>query len=334
MKFDSHLFGLNAKWYVLGGIILALCAALAHLARWHWSFDLLSHFLIQYAFFGFVFFVIFVLLKLPLLGVLMLMLSVFAYYETRLPLTHPWQFTPPPRIETERNLLRVVQYNKHYDNKNYTAIAQWLNNASEPVDIAFLLEVEPEDARALRSLTSGRYPYTQPAEGLGPDFSLILSRHPFLSMDVKKIAPSIIPTRGTRFEIQPEGFSRPVAFYTFHTRVPIAARGQAQRNAEIAGMAEWIAQDRSTDKILAGDFNITPYSPYFYELKEKSGLQYQSYGVFPPATWVSYFVLPVLKIPIDHMLFGKGLDLLEIKAGPSFGSDHQALIGVFRPSSP
>lgn len=329
MNSDLYFLGLHAKLYLAVSVLLVLCFGLSHFSRWHWICDLLSHFMVQYAFFAFVFFFIFIVLKMPLLSLAMFVVGLLAGYETRLPLSQPWHFFPTPRIDTERNILRVVQYNKYYDNKNYAPIAAWLNNTDEPFDVVFLLEVEPEDAKALRSLTAETYPFTLPAEGLGPDFSIILSRHKVLSYEERKIAPHRVRTRGVRFEIQPEGYQQPVVFFGFHTRVPILAKGQAHRNAEMNGMAEWVASDPSPYKIAVGDWNITPYSPYFSDFAKNSGMAYQTYGGFPPSTWVSFFTVPVFKIPIDHMLYGKGFNLTDLKIGPAFGSDHHSLTGSF-----
>ncbi len=329
MKFEAHLLGLNAKWYLLAAGILVLCYGLSHLARWHWTLDLLSHFQVQYAFFGLVFFAIFVVLKMPLVALVMLAVFAGAFYETRAPLSQSWQFSPPQRIETDRSRIRVLHYNKYYSNKRHDQITQFLKNNGEPFDVVFLMEVEPDDARILREALADTYPYSLPAEGIGPDFSLIFSLHELLSNEHRMVAPEHVRTRGTRFTIKPEGFDQPIALYTLHTRVPIAARGQFRRNAELSGMSQWIAADPSPYKILAGDFNITPYSPFFGDFVRDSGLTYQTYGVFPPGTWVSFFTLPFLKIPIDHMLAGPGMRLLELTPGPARGSDHNSLVGIF-----
>lgn len=329
MKFEAYLFGLNAKWYLLTTGILVACYGLSHLARWHWTLDLLSHFQVQYAFFAIVFFAIFVVLKMPLAALVMLAVFAGAFYETRVPLAQPWQFSPPQRIETDRTALRVLHYNKYYSNKRHDQIVQFLRNGGQPFDVVFLMEVEPDDAKVLREALADTYPYSIPAEGIGPDFSLILTRHEPLSTEHRAVAPEHVRTRGTRFTIQPNGFAEPLSLYTLHTRVPIAAQGQFRRNAELSGMARWIASDPSPHKILAGDFNITPYSPYFHDFVRESGLTYQTYGVFPPGTWVSFFTLPFLKIPIDHMMAGPGMRLLELTPGAAKGSDHHSLIGVF-----
>lgn len=334
MKFEAYLFGLNAKWYFIAAGILVACYGLSHLARWHWSLDLLSHFQVQYAFFAMVFVAIFLVLKMPLAALVMFAVFAGAFYETRAPLSDPWQFFPPQRIETDRNLLRVLHYNKYYSNKKHEQIVQFLKNGEQPFDAVFLMEVEPDDAKILRAALADTYPYSIPAEGIGPDFSLILTRHEPLSTEHRAVAPEHVRTRGTRFTIQPEGFAQPIALYTIHTRVPVTYFGHKKRNAELAGMAKWIADDPSPYIILAGDFNITPYSPAFGDFVRESGLTYQTYGVFPPGTWVSFFTLPFLKIPIDHMLAGPGMRLLELKPGPSQWSDHNSLTGVFTMKPP
>ena len=80
---------------------------------------------------------------------------------------------------------------------------------------------------------------------------------------------------------------------------------------------------------MAGDWNITPYSPYFDELKKRSGLKYEITTIFPAHTWPSPFILPLFQIPIDHILYKGDLQLISKERGPAMGSDHYPLIATF-----
>ncbi len=74
---------------------------------------------------------------------------------------------------------------------------------------------------------------------------------------------------------------------------------------------------------MIGDLNLTPFSPFFKELLERSGLADARKPLGLHVTWPT-MSLPVW-IPIDHCLAGTGLRIGEVRRGRDLGSDHYPL---------
>ena len=106
----------------------------------------------------------------------------------------------------------------------------------------------------------------------------------------------------------------------------------AQRNAELEHVATFINskhRDATDNVVLLGDWNITPYSPFFSQLLNATGFKNQTTTRFFLPTWPAQYYAP-FRIPIDHILHRGKMTLLDKHLGPSLGSDHQALVAVFR----
>ncbi|MDP3496027.1 MAG: endonuclease/exonuclease/phosphatase family protein [Hyphomonadaceae bacterium] len=76
--------------------------------------------------------------------------------------------------------------------------------------------------------------------------------------------------------------------------------------------------------ILAGDFNATPWCPAFSSIP---GRRVGGY-LFAP-TWFSN--LPLLGLPIDHIIVSPALKASAYRVAPSTGSDHRALLARVHP---
>ena len=122
---------------------------------------------------------------------------------------------------------------------------------------------------------------------------------------------------------------KPIAIYALHTLPPMSRSFQEQRNFELSVLALYAQPSPDIHVIAEGDWNITPYSPWFRDLLKKTDLNYQSYGLFLDPTWPSFMPLAMLRIPIDQILFSNGLIQTGKYVGPSTGSDHHALIAGF-----
>ena len=76
--------------------------------------------------------------------------------------------------------------------------------------------------------------------------------------------------------------------------------------------------------IVAGDFNVTPWSPHFRDLLKAAGLRNAACGPGYLATWPRWF-WPA-RIPIDHVLLKGPWAVTTLRLGPAFGSDHYPII--------
>ena len=90
---------------------------------------------------------------------------------------------------------------------------------------------------------------------------------------------------------------------------------QLDELARLVVSREWV--------LVIGDLNVTPFSPYFRRLLDRSGLvdARQPQGIH--VTWPAY---PIpLWIPIDHGLASPGLPVTDVRRGPDVGADHYPL---------
>lgn len=302
-----------------------LCAATlaSFCARWHWALDLFSHFVNQYIVGGIIIAAILYLLKSPRHAALCLCLSLLSFTETRLNLEHPFQFSAPT-LQTGESIT-IVQYNHLITSLNLET-AQWLKENQDQFDIIILQEASFKTEEMAQSLLK-QYPH-QILEGKLHTFGLVvLSKYEISTYKTHAIQSLGKQNTLIQAEIQTPKF--PITLYTIHTMPPISRDATEQRQKELNIVANMIKGDPSENIILAGDFNLTPTSPYFADLLDISGLNYQAFGVFHNPTWPKANILPFLKIPIDHTLYNQNLVLIDRYAGPSFSSDHHALVSTF-----
>jgi endonuclease/exonuclease/phosphatase (EEP) superfamily protein YafD len=72
--------------------------------------------------------------------------------------------------------------------------------------------------------------------------------------------------------------------------------------------------------LVCGDFNLTPYSPYFDRFTAAAGLTDVRLRQGLGFSWPGFF--PLAGIPIDHCLFRGPLAVESIERLDRFGSDH------------
>ena len=90
------------------------------------------------------------------------------------------------------------------------------------------------------------------------------------------------------------------------------------------GAAE-LMRETPGPKVLLGDLNVTPWSPYFQDLVEGSGLRDVRVGSGLWTTWP--MPLPsFLRIPIDHCLTSDDVAVREFTTVGGTGSDHRAIL--------
>lgn len=304
-------------------VVLLAANILSLFAAHHWVFDLFVNFRIQYFAGGLILFAACLYYKKTAHALLMALIAVLSFIQMQTIYSEPWRIEGP---DVAANL-KVVQYNKLNINGDYDDIGAWLRDPANDYDVVIVNESRPDTIarlQAFKDVLPHQYPDNED-ERFG-DIS-VLSKHPV------RITPLIMPIMdrmhaGTKIVLSKPGLE-PVSIYAYHAQVPIGGRPAARRNAEMRMMAEFVRDSKDRNIIFMGDWNLTPWSPLFKDVVKTSGLTYQNYGLMPRATWPSVNLLPVLMIPIDHILFSRGLILHDIERGPSNGSDHHSLIARF-----
>ena len=66
--------------------------------------------------------------------------------------------------------------------------------------------------------------------------------------------------------------------------------------------------------VMAGDLNVTPWSPHFQSALERGGLVDSRLGFGLQPTWPSF--LPGMRIPIDHVLSTPDVTIHRVERGP------------------
>ena len=111
--------------------------------------------------------------------------------------------------------------------------------------------------------------------------------------------------------------------YATHPLPPVQDLSYRMRNTQIDKIAEQIAAG-SGAAILAGDLNLTPWSPIIRSFLKKTGLSLSrsGFGILP--TWPTQ--IPLLSIPIDYCLVSSDFRVISTQTESITGSDHKALI--------
>ncbi len=143
----------------------------------------------------------------------------------------------------------------------------------------------------------------------------IFSRIPFTDIKVHHFgdnnSPTIVAQLGLEGQI--------LTLIAAHPPPPTTKSKIELRNRQLFEIAHFIA-NYSGACILIGDLNITPWSPFFRDLMDQSGLQDSRIGFGLQPSWPTTF--PLLYIPIDHILVSDEINVHRRQVGPRIGSDH------------
>ena len=108
-----------------------------------------------------------------------------------------------------------------------------------------------------------------------------------------------------------------------HLSAPTSPRRAAARKQELIELAARSAAVTGP-LVVAGDFNVTPYSPYFVQWLADSGLTDSRRGRTLSVSWPT--TSPWLGVPIDHVAVNTGFDILSHRRLPNFDSDHYGVL--------
>lgn len=296
---------------LLLGIGLATGCSLA--ARHWWVFELLSHFRCQYAVITAVLLFSFATLKRA--GFVCLAAAIFiANFWELAPFLLPAESTVHgPHSHT----LRIVTLNLHWRNDDPQATVEFIHQSTP--DIIVLEEVTENWQRVLQGLIS-EFPHQRISTHKGVFGIAILSRFPLLESLVIESPSARTPSILAKLKWKSD---RVITVIASHTLPPTSRARARQRNAQLNELAALI-QQQAQPIIVAGDLNITPWSPWFQDLLTTTKLQDNRKGFGIQATFPSW--QPCLRIPIDHVLTSPEIETISFQAGPYLGSDHLPVV--------
>lgn len=290
--------------------LIALAAWLGFLlgfaGRWAWPFDLLANFRLHYA-------VLLALSALTLVWVRRPRMAGFAFIGAVLTAASiigytGWHSQPARAAAGE---FRFVTFNVFYANEDFARIGEYLERID--ADVIALQELNAPQARKLAThLPSYPQVYLHAAHRYG---AVVFSRWPIEKAETLELIPG-----GARVaQVVIDWRGRPVTVLGAHLHWPLSLSSARQRNAELEQLAK-VASRIQGPLLIGGDFNITPWSPYFRDAVEHSGLQDCARGRGLIATWPTF--LPSFGIRIDQCLASRDWRVVGVHTGPTLGSDH------------
>ena len=292
-----------------GSSILALGA------RGHWLMDLLANFRVQYALYLVVAALLFFLCRNSRWAVVTAVLAALNLW-----IISPYLVPSPRSAVVEKELgesFRLMNFNVLSSNRRHDDVITYLRE--KDADFVFLLEASPEWEPALKKL-SDLYPHQKHEIQAGNFGIALLSKTPFQKVEVAEYTPLIASIDALVLV----GDKR-VRLIGTHPYPPINAKVCRLRNAHMQRLAESIAKETGATKtIVAGDFNMTPWSPHFVDFLSASQLEDSAKGRGVMPTW---YALPLFSfgVPIDHICVSEGIHIEDRGVGPDLGSDHRAV---------
>ena len=214
----------------------------------------------------------------------------------------------------DSDTVRLIAFNVLGRNGRHRQTVDYLRR--EAADIVVLSEIAPAWGRSLEVLED-LYPYC-----VGCDDELwcglvILSRHPLREGRAGILDQGPTPVVDVQVRIG-EAELRVVGT---HLMRGLSRRGLEVKQAQAAFLPSLLAGDGGPT-ILVGDLNSATWSLLVRELERGAGLNAAG-GL--TGTWPAFAPVP-LRVPIDHVLAGRGVEVLERRLGPALGSDHLPVV--------
>ena len=227
-----------------------------------------------------------------------------------------------------RRFVRMVTFNVWHDNARVEDVAAVLTEAD--ADLIVLQEVTSQRRSRLHDLTKMRYPHILGSSGL-----LILAKHPVCvsghidgqvdrsASHGRALGPLLL---WARFEV--DGFA--FELVGVHLTYPFKPLEQAVDTRALIAFV----RSRKAPLIVAGDYNLTPWSLKLQRFTRETGLlRTNTFHL----TWPMRRVIPLLPlVSIDNVFTSSEFAPLAVTAGPSAGSDHRPIIvdiALTRPDS-
>jgi endonuclease/exonuclease/phosphatase (EEP) superfamily protein YafD len=213
---------------------------------------------------------------------------------------------------TAATTLDVLSVNVLWRNDTYAALLDIIE--AESPDIVVAEELTPAWRRGLAALDA-RYAYRLLVPRADPYGIGLWSRYPLAAEPIPLETTTALDARVTT----PRGEIRLIGL---HLRAPTSPAKAAERVRQFADL-DALTRGEALPLVVVGDFNSTPYSPYFSDWLADAGLR-DAHGAGFGITWPTF--LPILGIPIDHCVVSPSLGVAAFRRLPAFGSDHYPIL--------
>lgn len=287
-----------------------LLSLTGYLGQLNYLLDLTSHFKFQYLIAALVALLWFSLTRHKFwigLALVCVGLNLFAIVPWYLPQLQPSLSAQP---------LRVLSVNVNVNNRNKTSTLELIRQ--EQPDLVAIVETDRQWLDAMQTVKD-LLPYSLQSPRAERFGIALYSKLPLTLEAIETFdAPKDFHLVATMNRA-----GKQTTVVALHPPPPRDATLFEQRNRELIEIGRYV-QTLNQPVITLGDLNITQWSPNYQEFISRSGLHNtrRGFGVLP--SWPSQ--LPVLLIPIDHILVNAQMQVVNTRIGRKVGSDHLPVI--------
>lgn len=288
-------------------LITALCIELfVLLSKSFWFFELFSHYTLYYAVLGSLFAVLALArrhFKTALIWATLVCINI--------PSFAPYLLTAAPLPTPNTQELRILSQNFYYKDDDVDAFLAVVHE--ENPDLILVHE-----ASSLWETAQDKFRNEYPSMALTNETGIhgifMASKIPgtFEEIPLGNHVGLLFTAEDQRFQV-----------LGVHPNAPLTPAWAADRNAQFAGISAF-AQNSTIPLVVAGDFNCTPWSPYFTTLLADSGLRDSRLGFGLAPTWHAHN--PLFWLPIDHALVSPDLQVQNFKTTKAIDSDHRGIL--------
>ena len=307
MRNVISLFGKAIVWSGLLGSLLSVTSVLS---PYHLFFDLLSNFRIQYIALIIGVLLVALLSQRPVIASIMgICLLVHVVDVAR-----AWVLPSESRVAAGP-VIRVMASNLLASNTAYEKQLAYIRSI-DPDIIVFPEYTQAWEAALSTALVEYRYRITAPIDS---PFGIALYSK-FLLTD-QKTTYLEHPSRPSVEATATIG-AHTLRIIGTHPPAPITNDLYLERNSHLLKIAAQ-AQSLATPMVILGDLNITPWSGHFRKFINAGNLTDGRRGMNIMPTWPVF--LPVLQIPIDHVIVNDAVEVKNMEASEGLSSDHHAV---------
>lgn len=309
--------GIEILWSLTA--VLAVCALMPLCGERRWLGDLFSHFRFHYLVLGAVVLSLAVLVREWWIAVLAPMLLV----------THITAILKPRYAKRASSAdlagkrLTVVSINVQSINRTLKNAVSFVQEAH--ADVVLIQELNRRWHDQFATLRR-HFPHVAPHNWRESPQNIVLSRLP-ISSNRLHVGKS---PKFNFVEAQIVTEDGAITIIGVHPPYPMSARLFALQQDQITRLARVSAESKNP-VIVAGDFNLTPYSPRFWAMLKASRLYLARHGTLWPRTWptgnrlrLSSDLVP--GIPIDNILVSHEFRVVAFRRGQNVGSDHYPIV--------
>ena len=219
--------------------------------------------------------------------------------------------------------LTVLQFNISSRNETPGAVQDWLEMHRPLPDIILLFEATDRIAGYIKKMKATHWPYVLTAYRSDNYGIAVVSSIEKARLVLENIGDPHFPSLVIKGMTDVKEI--PFTLVATHPPPPLTHALAGARNRQFIALARRLQQDESPNRILVGDLNVTPWSPWFRKLLVDAGLRNSQTGKRVAGTYPAYGLPSFLAIPIDHALVSPNIEVLERVVGPGsgLGSDHR-----------